>query len=306
VRDKNIVLLLTILVCGCGGGRAMQPPPDHLLPAAKAMARGISYYHRGCYDRSIDFLYQAHERYAAADDRAGAAAALNNIGNVHRARKETERSLLYYDAAAELFTEIDHGQGRARALVNRASILLEEGRLSEAENAIAAARTSIGENGTPDAAWRLAHGILLFRKGAADAAEKEFALALNRAGDDQSNEVSGIHYAWARLLLETGRNQAAAEHAEAALAEDRRTGAVRKTADDLLLLGTVIEGLGRPEDTAAAFCRAMKIYAILGDEDAVLESAALLKDAGADGLHPLTLEFVEQWLKQGLRSDICR
>ena len=79
-----------------------------------------------------------------------------------------------------------------------------------------------------------------------------------------------------------------------------------KTADDLLLLGSALRSLDRASDAAGAFRRAMKIYALLGDREAVAKTAGMLKDTGVDALHPLTLEFVEQWLKQDLRSPICR
>ena len=50
----------------------------------------------------------------------------------------------------------------------------------------------------------------------------------------------------------------------------------------------------------------MKIYALLGDSGAVSESAKQMKATGIEAVHPLTLEFVEQWLKGGVRSNICR
>jgi hypothetical protein len=44
----------------------------------------------------------------------------------------------------------------------------------------------------------------------------------------------------------------------------------------------------------------------LGDSEAVAASARRLKDAGVETVHPLTVEFVEQWLKGNVRSNICR
>jgi tetratricopeptide (TPR) repeat protein len=270
------------------------------------LAKGISYYQRGCYDRSHDTLLRAFEMYTATDDRAGAASALNNLGNVYRARKDLPRSLLYYDAAADLFSGIDHTEGQRQALVNRASVLIEAGRLDAAQAALAAARDAGGRDTDPGASWMLAHGILLSRKGAPAPAEDALLQALKKADADMPAAVSGVHYALARLLLDTGRYPAAVEQAEAALSEDRRRGAVGKTADDLILLGTAFEHLGRVSEAAGAFRRAIKIYALLGNREAVAETASRLKAAGADTLHPVTLEFVEQWLKGDLRSDICR
>ncbi len=303
MRDRVFLLLLAMLISGCGGGRTAQGPPDYLQSAAKAMARGISYYQRGCYDRSIEFLFRAHEQYAAADERAGAAAVLNNIGNVYRARKELSASMLYYDAAAELFAKISEDGGRSRALVNRASVLIEEGRLGEAEKDLAAARSGAKKGGSPNPTWRMIHGILLFRKGEPVAAEQELRRSLKRAGSD---EAACVHYALARLLLETGRHAEAEKHAAAALTGDYSQGAVRKTADDLLLLGEIRQRLGRTEGAADAYGRAMKIYALLGDAKNVEESARRMESTGAAALHPVTLHFVEQWLKGDLHSDICR
>ena len=216
-----------VLICGillaCGGGRTAQAPPDPLAPAVKALTEGIESYREGCYDRSLGFLLRAHELYTAADDRAGAATALNNIGNIHRARRDLSRSLLYYDAASELFTEVSDAKGRARVQVNRASALIEGDRLPEAESALAAARSATGEE-TPDANWLLTHGVLLFRKGSTDSAEAQMRQALERAEDEPLEAVSGIHFALARLLLETGRAEEAVKHAERALAADRSAG----------------------------------------------------------------------------------
>lgn len=308
MKPKETVLALLLasaFLCGCGGGRSAQAPPEHLLPAAKVMSKGISFYQKGCYERSLEFLLRAHELYTAADDRAGAATALNNIGNAYRARGELPRALLFYDAAAGLFSEVSHAEGTSRAMVNRASALIEEGRLQEAQSALAAVRRRAGEK-KPDVSWMLAHGILLLRKGSTGPAEDELRRALNRAGAEQPGAVSGIHYALSQLLLETGRYQEAADQASAALAQDRRAGAVRNTADDLVLLGKARNAMGRGADAAEAFRRAIRIYALLGDGEAVAEAAALLKASGEKSLHPLTVEFVERWLKQDLHSNICR
>jgi tetratricopeptide (TPR) repeat protein len=305
LRNISIVALLVVFLFGCAGGRSAPASLDPRVPAAKALTEGIELYRAGCYDRSLGFLLRAHELYTAADDRAGAATALNNIGNIHRARKDIGRSLLYYDAAAELFTEISDEQGRTRALINRASALIEDGRLAEAESVLAAARSGANE-GPAEANWLLTHGVLLFRKGSADSAEAEMRLALDRAGGEAPEAVSGIHFALARLLRETGRAEEAVKHAEDALAADRNTGAYRKTADDLSLLGDALLRADNAPAAAAAFRRAMRIYALLGDTGAVSESARQMKATGIESVHPLTLEFVERWLKGDVRSRICR
>jgi tetratricopeptide (TPR) repeat protein len=299
------MLFATALLFACSGGRAAQAPPDPLVPAVKALTDGIEAYRQGCYDRSLGYLLRAHELYTAADDRAGAATALNNIGNIHRARKDIARSLLYYDAAAELFAETSDEPGRSRALINRASALIEDDRLAEAETTLAAARAGANE-GPAEADWLLTHGVLLFRKGSADAAEAEMRLALDRAGGESPEAVSGIHFALARLLLETGRAEEAVKHAGDALAADRGAGAYRKTAGDLSLLGEALLRTGNAPSAAAAFRRAMKIYALLGDTGAVSEAAQQMEATGIESVHPLTLEFVERWLKGDVRSRICR
>jgi tetratricopeptide (TPR) repeat protein len=307
---KRPPTILAFIACGillaCGGGRTAHAPPDPLKPAGKALTKGITLYRKGCYQRSAAMLLEAHELYAAADNRAGVATALNNIGNVHRARKDLERSLLYYDAAADVFEEISDTRGYTRAQVNRAAALVEEGRLAEAEEALAAARTRGEAETETDVSWTLTHGVLLVRKGLAGPAEAEMRRALEMAGDKQPERLAGVHYALARLLLETDRAAEAARHAQEALDADRRAGAFQKTAADLSLLGEALLHSGNASDAAAAFRRAMKIYALLGDTEAVSETAKQLKATGVESVHPVTLEFIEQWLKGDVRSNICR
>lgn len=288
----------------CGGAPPARQAGDPLLPAARSLTKGIAFYRQGCYDRSLKLFRRAHEIYTAADDRAGAAIALNNIGNVYRARKDLGRSLLYYDAAVDLFAEIPDAGGLARARVNRASALIDAGRLDEAEKALQAARARPGEQ--PQVSWMLASGVLASRRGLSRQAEEELSRALKKAGDESPEEAAGVHYALARVLLENGRPAEAVEHAETALAADRDDGAFRKIADDLLLLGDARLKAGRIPDAASAFRRAMKIYALLGDAGAVADAAARLKAAGVEAVHPLTIEFVEDWLKGDVSGKICR
>jgi tetratricopeptide (TPR) repeat protein len=297
-----ILLAAGVVLFGCGGGRSVQAPPAPLVPADKALAQGIESYREGCYDRSLELLLRAYERYTAADERCGIAMALNNIGNVYRARKDLERSLLYYDAAADIFTEISDESGRLRTLVNRASALIEGGRLAEAEQSLSAAR----DGGEQDAFWLLARGNLLLQQGVLESAATALNQALKAAVKKQPDAVSGVHFALGRVFLADGRPAEAVDHAQAALAEDRSSGAYRKIADDLLLLGSALQEVGRTAEAGSAFRRAMSIYALLGDSEAVAASARRLKDAGVETVHPLTVEFVEQWLKGNVRSNICR
>jgi tetratricopeptide (TPR) repeat protein len=297
-----VLLAAGVLFFGCGGGRSVQAPPAPLVSAEKALVQGIESYREGCYDRSLEYLLRAHELYTAADERSGTAVALNNIGNVYRAKKETARSLLYYDAASAVFTEVGDTGGRTRALVNRASALIEDDRFAEAENALAAARDA----GGTDAYWLLTRGNLSLQQGDLEPAGTALERALKAARENQPGAVSGAHFALARLFLAAARPAEAVGHAEAALAEDRSRGAYRKIADDLLLLGEALQEAGRAPDAGSALSRAMSIYALLGDSEAVAASARRLKDAGVETVHPLTVEFVEQWLKGNVRSNICR
>jgi len=81
MKKKALVIFLLIFpgLVACGGG-VLRTGPPHLTAGQEQIAKGMPYYQKGCYKRSLEYFLKAHEIFTSYDQREGVAMSLNNMG----------------------------------------------------------------------------------------------------------------------------------------------------------------------------------------------------------------------------------
>jgi hypothetical protein len=75
---------------GCAGGNAVKKKPEHIVSGMKEIQKGTTWYQKGCYKRSLEHFFRAHELFAASDQLDGVAMSMNNIGNIYRIMEDID------------------------------------------------------------------------------------------------------------------------------------------------------------------------------------------------------------------------
>ncbi len=304
----SFLLLSLVLLAACSGPDAARKPPEHLQAGHKEIKKGAAWFQRGCYNRSLEHFFRAHELFTASDQAAGVALSLNNIGNVYRAVGDTDAALLFFDASAGAYRTIHDGDGEIRALTGKAAALIAADRLDQAAGVLASVETLVGDADAAPPMYLNARGILHFRRKEFGLAEAFLNQALDKTPASDAALRATVSHALGALMRETDRREEALRHFETALAADRRAGFYQGVAGDLAAIGKIQARLDRHEAAAEAFSRCIQVYAWLGNKEKVMEILDLLEtSARAAGVNTqVTLHFVNQWLKGEQLEPPCQ
>lgn len=309
---KRIQIIVTLLIvaglCGCA-----TPPPATLSANASSqgdreLRQGLHWYRKGCLHKAMDHILAAHAQYCLADNQAGVARSLNSLANVYQQAGDANGALRYYDAAVAAGKSSDDQTVAARALANKAAVLIEAGRLSAARTILDKAQVLSRRKGPVFAAVLNRRAVLLMARQHYDEALKLLDRAASLAVGDDSTTAAAIHFTRGRLMARTGHDVQAVHQFQQALAADRQAGFTRGMADDLFALAGIHEHLGEDEAALNRLDRSLQLYALLEDHAKVTESLDRLKKlARKTGTDPrVCVHFIEQWSTGGGINAVCR
>ncbi len=305
---KVLAVLLTGFLLSCSGGNMIvKTTPEPILKGMKEINRGTGWYRKGCYQKSLEHFFRAHELFAAADQQSGVAMSMNNIGTVYRLMGDGNSALLFFEESYRTYMDIGDHPGALQALSNKAAVLIDRGRLEEAQHVLDTADQMARTRDKPFEPPLINRGILLIKKGKYLQAEELLNQALDRTNTSSFSELATINYALGNLLLQTGHPEKAVAYFEASLAADRVNGFYKGMADNLAALGSVCLNQRKIEEAVKYFNRGIKIYALLGDKEKVSEIMEKLSAASQQAIIDIsvTQHFVDRWLEGKILENPC-
>ena len=308
-RLNTFVILIAILfLFGCAGGNAVKKKPEHIISGMKEIRKGATWYKRGCYNRSLEYFFRAHELFAASDQLDGVAMSMNNIGNIYRIMEDIDSSLLFFEESISIYQDIKDYSGLVQALSNKAAVLLDSDRLEEAAGVLRLAEDIAQKNSIPANPILNNWGILFIRKKEYSRAEEILNSALANTDPADHSEYATVNFALGTLMRETGRYEKAVYFFKAALDTDRLSGFHKGIADDLGAIGDISFSQGKYEPAVNYFKRSIKIYALIENRNKVSEiMGRLVKAAEKAGLDiSITEHFVKNWLEGKAFESPCK
>jgi tetratricopeptide (TPR) repeat protein len=305
----RVTIVLLLLLFACASGKPQKESPRHISSGAREMQKGLAWYEKGCYEKSLEYLFRAYDLYSAADVLDGVAMSLNNIGTIFRIMGKYEKAISFLDESYAIYSELNNQEGALRALSNKSAALIDAGALDKAEQLLQSAIQHLpsAENNRLLAPLLQNRGVLLTKKGSFDAAEEVLIKCLNQADSLDPPGMASLHFAYGNLMLKTDRPSEAIASFEKALSIDRKLGFYNGMADDLFSMGEAYLNLGEEEKAVAVWKRSAKIYALIDHASELEKTMKHLREtaqrAGAD--ISVTESFVERWREGRLHESPC-
>ncbi len=303
-----LILLFAATLFACAGGNSIKKKPKHIVSGIKEIKNGAAWYQRGCYKRSLEHFFRAHELFAVSDELSGVAMSMNNIGNVYRIMGDINNALLFFEESFDIYTDIEDLDGMAQALSNKAAALIDDGRIEEATDVLNKVEDIIQKREIVFTPLLNNQGILLIKKGQYKRAEKVLKKALANTDSSKLSEFAGVNFALGNLMLETERYKKAVDYFKTALTADRTSGFHKGIADDLAAIGSAWLSQGEDGLAVKYFKRSVKIYAIIEDKEKVdkimnrLEKASKKTDLNIS----VTKHFVKTWGEGKVFESPCK
>lgn len=305
----KVIVVLLLFLFSCVSGRPQKEPPRHVSSGAREMQKGLEWYQKGCYEKSLEYLFRAYDLYSASDVLEGVAMSLNNIGTILRITGEYEKAISFLDESYAIYSELHNQEGALRALSNKSATLIDAGALDEAEDLLRSAIEQLPSTGNERLLTPLLQnrGVLLTKKESFDAAEEALVACLNQADSLDPPGTASLHFAFGNLMLKTNRPSEAIVSFEKALSIDREIGFYDGMADDLFSMGEAYLKLGQEEKAVAAWKRSAKIYALIDRATELQKTMQQLRDtAQRSGVDiSVTESFVERWREGRLHESPC-
>ena len=303
-----VILIAVLFFFGCAGGNAVKKKPDHIVSGMKEIRKGAAWYKRGCYNRSLEYFFRAHELFAASDQLDGVAMSMNNIGNIYRIMEDIDSSLLFFEESITIYQDIKDYSGLVQALSNKAAVLIDSDRLKEAAGVLRLAEDIAQKNSIPANHILNKWGILFIRQKEYSRAEEILNSALANTDPANHSEYATVNFALGTLMRETGRYEKAIYFFKAALDTDRLSGFHKGIADDLTAIGDINFSQSKYEQAVNFFKRSIKIYALIENRKKVSEVMDRLVKAAekADLDISITKHFVRTWLEGKAFENPCK
>ena len=303
-----VILIAVLFFFGCAGGNAVKKKPDHIISGMKEIRKGATCYKRGCYNRSLEYFFRAHELFAASDQLDGVAMSMNNIGNIYRIMEDIDSSLLFFEESITIYQDIKDYSGLVQALSNKAAVLIDSDRLEEAAGVLRLAEDIAQKNSIPANHILNKWGILFIRQKEYSRAEEILNSALANTDPANHSEYATVNFALGTLMRETGRYEKAVCFFKAALDTDRLSGFHKGIADDLGAIGDINFSQGKYEPAVNYFKRSVKIYALIQNRSKVTEIMKKLNIAAEKSGQDIivTKHFINKWLKGKAFEGPCK
>ena len=282
--------------------------PEIYPKAVLTMNKGIEWYDKGCYQKAIQFFWDANERFSAIDMPEGVAASFNSIGNANHQLGEIDEAVLFLNQSLRIYEQLDDRKRQIKTLSDIAAAYLT------AENPDRA--TALLERGEKlaqkwkidEVALSLTKGIWLTRKKNYEQARNELQSALDLVDSDDMVTLGTINRAIGQLELQAGHLDRARQFFEIALDADRQSSFYRGIADNLAKLGQLHVRQKRLSKGLFYLQRSVKVYALLGDKARVTQLWSKIKplaeSVGQD--LRLTLGLTDRWLNGDTRFSLCK
>jgi tetratricopeptide (TPR) repeat protein len=300
------LLGLAVLIGACGGSD-VKKDPILTHPAHKHLQKGVGWYQRGCFHKSLEELTKAHELFTASDLLPGVAMSLNNIGNVYRYIGDTRSAVLFYQEAYAIYSHLENHDGAIQALSNHAAILIQNDQLDEAAATIQKATTLAESVGRVAAQVLNNQGILLTRQKRFMDAESILALALEATSPQNVPTRATSYSALGNLMTAKEEYTQAIKFYQKALAIDQQIDFHPGIADNLNAIGNAYFQMQHYAQAAVYLQRSVKIYAMFRDTKQVSSTMGRLEECTqhADIDLTVTHHFVEKWLKGEVLEHPC-
>ncbi|MBW2201930.1 MAG: tetratricopeptide repeat protein [Deltaproteobacteria bacterium] len=303
-----LILFLAAFLFACTGGNYARKKPEHLTFGMGEVQKGMGWYQKGCYNRSLEHFFKAHEFFSVSDQLNGAAMSLNNIANVYRVIGEINNAVFFYKESYALYSDIKDYKGVVQALSNMAAALIDASRLEEAEKIMDQADEIAMQIKILFLPIQKNRGILLVRKKEFARAEEILKSVLKMTDPENLSEFAAVNFALGNLMFETGRYEEAIGFLKVALEADRSSGFYSGIAEDLAAIGDAYFIQAKYEPAAKFFKRSIKVYALTENEKKVKEWMEQLEKASekADLDISVTKYFVNSWLDGKALVSPCK
>lgn len=275
--------------------RDMLPLLDvyHALGALHALA-GRHDLAESCFERMLAGAWRL-------DHRSKAGAALNRLGRLYRDRCHYARARSLLEAGRALFAAADDGAGVAASIDDLGQVALREGRRDEAtrlfEEALAYRRATDDARSIAVSLANLARA----RRDDGDLMGAEATLREARSIQEEIGDTTGLIgtlLELAEVLDRAGTPDAAAEQAEEALSLARRTGDRGQTARAAALVALLAADRGDAEIARAHAEEAGALAEQLGDDHTRVRALRASARVGArTGAPEATLETLEDAIR---------
>lgn len=308
---KSLVVIMLLVATGiwaCAASPNTTSTVDRSDQGERELKRGTHWYHRGCSRKALDHFQAAYEYFSLRDQPQGVARSLIGLAHLHRLADNRENALLLYDAALAAARRCDDPTATARALSGKAAFLIDSDDLSAAETLLDEAQL-ISLKGSSISAMLLNHRAVLAMKGKRyDEALTLLDQAAPSTVETDSPAAATIRFTRACVLKRTGDEEKAMELFQQALELDRGAGFSRGIAADLLAMADISEQSGQNENALDYLERSLKIYALMGNRNIVLDHLdrleSLAGQAGSDTR--ITVHYINQWLAGEAVDVVCR
>lgn len=277
MRLQGFLLVLPLLLLGCGGQSVKNTTAARQEAAIEANRKGEAYVRHGELESAARSYREALRLSQSLEDADGIAANAINLSIVR------QRQGRFNDARESLNAVLDQPNLRFPATrltevaLRHALLDLDQNRFAAAERWVARAVQHCGERCPMSGTIDNVRAQLALQAGRVD----EAAAAARRA--QQASEAAGDRSETANALrllgiaaLRAGDFGAARPHLEQALAIDREIGAPRKIALDLLSLGRAAALAGESEAARAYYARALAVSQADRDDAGAAEARAML------------------------------
>ena len=305
-----VAILLSFLVFACAVGKPARHIPRHMSAGDKQMKKGLEWYKKGCYRKSLEYFFRAYELCSASDLLDGVAMSLNNIATIYRIMGNYDKAVSFFDESHAIYSELNDQEGAVKALSGKAATFIHAGSLDKAEQVIEEASQMLppGTNKSLLIPVLQNKGVLLIKRGSYEAAEKVLTTCLSQVNSLDPVHMASLHFAVGNLMLKTDRHTDAIASFEKALFIDRELGFYKGMGDDLFSMGLAYIRLGQDKKAVEIWKRGAKIFALIDQAKELHETMKHLREtaqkAGVD--ISVTEAFVERWRQGRLYESPCR
>ncbi len=301
-----LLFFLTAICLSCASGPAPERSPRHLRDGVYYHNKGADLFTKGCYQRAMAYFQDAHQIYAAADEQAGVARALNSIADTYFRMGDMESALLVYGDAIILSESEKMSVELVRALSNKAAALVALNRPEEASAILDRAGKITNKRGQ-EALYLKTRAILMMEDKNPQQAETLLKSALDAPGGGKDGIASSIYFSMGRLLIQSDQPARARSRFEHALAIDSKKARHHDIARDLEVIAATHAAAGNHTDAVHFYKRSVKIYALLKDERRTKAVVSEMKRSASQANIDIqmTLHWVQTWLTDKSGSAIC-
>ena len=293
-----IAMLAAWGLCACAASPPTTSSANESAQGDRELQRGVHWYHQGCTRKALNHLRAAHEHYTIADQQLGVTRSLISLANLYRQAGNSNNALLFYDAAVSAARRCGDQTILAQALSNKAAMFIDSEDYAAAEVLLDEAQLLSRKAGSSTAMLLNHRAVLAMKAGRYDDA-LAFLEEAESSGVDTPSTIAGtLRYTRGKVLMRIGDYDQAMVLFEQALEQDRQSGFTRGMADDLMAQADIHEHQGRHEGALNCLERSLKIHALIGNRDIVMDNldrlAVLAEKTGSDAR--VAVHFINQWL----------